>query len=87
MFKRFFKNRFTWVGICCVLIFSLLGAQLYRLQLQMGSAYDTTFQECKSKEIRLTGTRGMILDHNGVPLAYDQKSYNVTFVKDPSRCV
>lgn len=85
MFKRFFKNRFTWVGICCVLIFSLLGAQLYRLQLQMGSAYDTTFQEGKSKEIRLTGTRGMILDHNGVPLAYDQKSYNVTFVKDPSK--
>ena len=38
-----------------------------------------------TKTLRLTGTRGTIYDRNMVPLAYDEKCYNVEFYRDPSK--
>ena len=69
------------VGIMfIVLLFGLLD-----LQWRNGEEYAAQAVSGLDKELRLTGTRGMILDANGVPLAYDQNSYNVVFYKDPSK--
>ena len=38
-----------------------------------------------TKTLSLTGMRGTIYDTNMMPLAYNRRSYNVTFYRDPSR--
>ena len=38
-----------------------------------------------TKTLRLTGTRGTIYDADMVPLAYDEKCYNIQFYRDPSK--
>ncbi|MER2144046.1 MAG: hypothetical protein ABS888_09615, partial [Eubacteriales bacterium] len=42
-------------------------------------------QTRSAKTITLYGMRGTIYDTNMVPLAYDRRSYNVTFYRDPLR--
>lgn len=59
--------------------------QLLNLQWRDGEQYAAEAVAGLDKELRLTGNRGMIVDSNGVPLAYDQNSYNVVFYKDPSK--
>ena len=61
----------------------LLG--LLDLQWRHGEEYAVQAVSGLDKELRLTGNRGMIVDCNGVPLAYDQNSYNVVFYKDPGK--
>ncbi|NLG37418.1 MAG: hypothetical protein GX549_05335, partial [Clostridiales bacterium] len=65
-------------------LFLTLAVRLINIQLHNGQKYYDRSQEGKIKVLRLSGTRGTITDRNGIPLAYDQKSYNVEFVKDPS---
>ncbi len=77
--KRYFALMIA-VGI----LISILIVRLFDMQFQHGEEYYTKSQEGKIKVLRLAGTRGTITDRNGIPLAYDQKSYNVEFVKDPS---
>lgn len=67
------------------IMFSILIFQLLNLQWRHGEEYAAQAVSGLDKELRLTGNRGMILDTNGVPLAYDQNSYNVVFYKDPSK--
>ncbi len=66
-------------------IFLILIVQLLNLQWRQGDEYAAEAVSGLDKELRLTGNRGMILDCNGVPLAYDQNSYNVVFYKDPNK--
>jgi len=68
----------------CLVFFSFLGI-LFRLQLVEGAQYFESAQDQNRREIRITGTRGKILDTHGTPLAYMQKAYDVQFVKDPTR--
>lgn len=72
------------IGLAAVLFATLL-VQLANLQLRDGAAYADTAESRTMKTYSLTGERGMILDRNGIPLAYDEVSYNVTFYRDPSR--
>ena len=66
-------------------MFMILLIGLLNLQWRNGEQYAAEAVSGLDKELRLTGNRGMILDCNGVPLAYDQNSYNVVFYKDPSK--
>ncbi len=84
MIKRF-KSR-TWiVSLCFLLIFVLLVGRLFDMQWRQGASYYEESVSSSRRTIRETGTRGAILDANGIPLAYDQKAYDVQFVKDPTR--
>jgi penicillin-binding protein 2 len=59
-------------------------AQLFNLQFVKGEANLEKELDFSRKDIRLTGPRGKILDCNGLPLAYNQTSYSVQFMRDPS---
>ena len=80
-----FKNRYIVVMIIVGILFIILLVGLLDLQWRDGEQYAIDAVAGLDKELRLTGNRGMILDTNGVPLAYDQNSYNVVFYKDPSK--
>lgn len=80
-----FKIRYRVVMIIVGMLFMVLLIQLLNLQWRDGEQYAAEAVAGLDKELRLTGSRGMIVDSNGVPLAYDQNSYNVVFYKDPSR--
>jgi len=78
------KNRFLIFGIMLAAMFSILIFNLAKLQLVRGEDYLEQSENRKRKTVAVQGTRGSILDRNGLPLAYDEKSYNVTVVKDPT---
>ena len=73
------------MAVVVLLLFAGLTGQLASLQLRDGEEYNATAESRKMKTYTLKGERGMILDRNGIPLAYDEESYNVTFYRDPSR--
>ena len=50
-----------------------------------GDNYSNRAATRSTKTITLYGNRGTIFDNNMVPLAYDRRSFNVTFYRDPTR--
>ena len=50
-----------------------------------GDNYANRAATRSTKTITLYGSRGTVFDTNMVPLAYDRRSYNVTFYRDPTR--
>lgn len=83
--KELFRSRYIAliVVVCCMFVILLMG--LFTLQWRDGAEYAAEAVSGLDKKLRLTGDRGMIMDRNGVPLAYDQNSYNVVFFKDPGK--
>jgi penicillin-binding protein 2 len=79
------RNRFIVFGILTVALFAVLFVQLARLTLVQGEELAAKSAELKQREITVAGARGSILDRNGLPLAYDVKSYNVQFYRDPTK--
>ena len=67
---------FSFLG--CILIF-----RLYNLQIVNGEQYLDTFTYRIQKNVESASPRGTIYDRNGVVLAYDERSYNVTIEDDP----
>lgn len=65
-------------------LFIVLFVQLVQLMLVNGEEYAAMSGTLKQREISIPGARGSILDRNGLPLAYDEKSYNVQFYRDPT---
>ncbi|MGN1250470.1 MAG: peptidoglycan D,D-transpeptidase FtsI family protein, partial [Candidatus Spyradocola sp.] len=83
--KKGLLTRYIAMAVVVLLLFAGLTVQLASLQLRDGEEYNATAESRKMKTYTLKGERGMILDRNGIPLAYDEESYNVTFYRDPSR--
>lgn len=79
------KHRSLHIAAVIGVIFLLLAARLFDMQFRHGAEYAQESEAGMQRTLRVTGTRGSILDTDGVPLAYDRKSYNVEFAKDPSR--
>ena len=77
--------RYLILVLVTVFLFGTIVFQLTNLQVRDGAQYNDTAESRKMKTYALTGSRGMILDRNGIPLAYDEESYNVTFYRDPAR--
>lgn len=70
-----------------ILIFVFV-AFFFRIDWMIRSAGDTyaaRAQTRSAKTITLYGMRGTIYDTNMVPLAFDRRSFNVTFYRDPLR--
>lgn len=66
-------------------LFVVLIVQLANLTIVQGNEYSERSANRTTKTITYTGLRGTIMDSSGVPLAYDERSFNVNFHKDPSR--
>lgn len=79
------RLRFIIITVIIVGFFATLFVQLIQLTIVNGEYYAEQSAELKQREIRVSGARGSILDRNGLPLAYDQKSYNVQFYRDPTK--
>jgi penicillin-binding protein 2 len=69
------------VGIVIVVILAMILLQL-RALVSAGSVNTPKISQFGKSEIIQTGQRGTIYDRNGVPLAYDETSYNVQFSRD-----
>ena len=65
------------IVIFCVL-FSILVARLFDLQIVHGDDYKDNFELKSKKERTINSTRGKIYDCNGVLLAYNELAYSVT---------
>ena len=79
------RNRFIIFGVIAVGLFIVLFVQLTQLTLVKGEEFAQMSSALKQRTIAISGARGSILDRNGLPLAYDQKSYDVQFYRDPTR--
>ena len=67
-----------------VVVFAAFFVRLnYMIQVK-GDTYTARAETRSTKSITLYGMRGTIYDANMVPLAYDRRSYNVTFYRDPT---
>ena len=76
--KNGFGLRYIILMVVVTAMFGALVLQLANLQLRNGQEYYDTAESRKMKTYTLKGERGMILDRNGIPLAYDEESYNVS---------
>ena len=79
------RNRFIVFGIVTLGLFVVLFVQLIHLTLVKGEEYAAAAAALDKREITVSGARGSILDRSGLPLAYDQKAYNVQFYRDPAK--
>ena len=75
------SRRFIIFAILVVLMFISLIGGLYNLQVIKADQYQSSADVNRVKNIRLTGTRGMITDANSVVLAMSEQMYNVTFYR------
>lgn len=67
-----------------LLVFSAIIFRMYDMQVASGELYAEQAENKTTRTITLTGMRGTIYDANMTPLAYDRRSYNVQFYRDPT---
>lgn len=79
------KGRYLVIAFLIVAVFSSMIFRLYNLQLVSGEEYQARAESKTTKTMTLTGVRGTIYDSNMIPLAYDKRTYDVQFYRDPSR--
>ncbi len=82
--KPYFKRMLLLSGIL-VLVFTAFIVRINFMIRNNGETYAERAESRSAKTITLYGMRGTIYDTNMVPLAYDRRSYNVTFYRDPLR--
>ena len=60
-----------------VMAFVVLIVTLFDMQILNGSSYANSAVTRKTRTLTVPGTRGKILDSNGIPLAVDEKIYKI----------
>ena len=70
LFHAIFKSRLLIVATVLVLLFGVLLARMFQLQIINGEEYQNDHTLSIVKERTLNSTRGRILDRNGEVLAY-----------------
>ncbi len=79
------RTRFIIFAVIAAVMFGALFVKLFQLTVVEGEDYRASADALAQREITVSGARGSILDQSGLPLAYDQKSYNVQFYRDPTQ--
>lgn len=80
-FEKRISRRFIAFAVIVVILFGVLGYRLHDLQITKADQYQSSADVNRVKNIRLTGSRGMITDVNSVVLAMSEDMYNVTFYR------
>ncbi|HHT86319.1 MAG TPA: hypothetical protein GXZ61_01435 [Clostridiales bacterium] len=75
--------RFIVASVLCLCMMGALIFKLGSLTLAEGKVYEDVAENRSTRTTILKGTRGRILDRNGIVLAYDETCYNVQFQRDP----
>ncbi len=82
--KPYFKRMLVLSGLLVAVFVAFFMRLNYMIRVG-GDNYANRASSRSTKTITLYGNRGTIFDTNMVPLAYDRRSYNVTFYRDPTR--
>ena len=79
-----YLNRYRFVALVIALLFGVLAAQLFNLQIIGYEENLASAESKKTKTITSQGNRGTIMDVNSMTLAYDKQIYNIQFYRDPN---
>lgn len=77
--KGLFNSRIAIIVIIYIIFFAIIGNRLFMLQIVDGEKYTSEAQKSTQKTRTIKATRGNIYDCNGVLLAYNKLSHNVTY--------
>ena len=75
--EKLFARRAIIAFALVTLCFIILGINLYRLQVEQHSYYQTRSNENDIKMIPIAPTRGLIFDRNGIPLVRNVSWYDI----------
>ncbi|HBZ14940.1 penicillin-binding protein 2 [Pantoea sp. NPDC088449] len=75
--EKLFARRAIVAFALVVICFTILGVNLYRLQVDEHSYYQTRSNENDIKMIPIAPTRGLIFDRNGIPLVRNVSWYDI----------
>lgn len=78
--RNVLKSRLMPITTIYVVLIAILIYRLFFLQIVNGQEYEKSFTNTTSRERVIQATRGNIYDVNGKLLAYNELSYNVTFL-------
>ena len=68
-----------------LLVFLLLGARLWHLQIIKGAEYTVRAERNRVRRVPLVAARGAILDRNGTPLVENRPSFDVLLYREDIR--
>ena len=74
----FVTSRFLVPFLMLAVIFFVLIARIFKLQIVNGDSYRANFTLSIEKQVNIPSTRGNIYDRNGELLAYNKLAYSVT---------
>ena len=80
--RQLIQQRLNLFRIPVLLIFLVLGARLWQLQIIQGSEYALRAERNRIRNITLVAPRGNILDRNGVPLVDSRPSFDVLLYRE-----
>lgn len=80
-----FSGRILILGLVVAVLFAVLTVGAANLQLANAKTYKEQSNQNLVRTITIKGARGRVLDRNGLPMAMDVDSYDVTFYRDPSK--
>lgn len=83
--KKKYLSRYLIMSGIILFVFLAMVARLYYMQVVQHDDYVAKAEKKSTKSIQLTGMRGTIYDADMIPLAYDARSYDVQFYRDPTK--
>lgn len=78
-------RRVLYFSLGLLVVFAAMFLRMNYMVRARGDTYAETAASKSTKTIKLYGMRGTIYDTNMTPLAYNRRSYDVTFYRNPSR--
>ena len=71
-------GRFKWIFILLGFVFAYYTFQLFSYQIINGASYQAQAEDNRTEVISIPTQRGVIYDRNGIVLAHNIPSYNIT---------
>ena len=83
--RQLIQQRLNLFRVPVLLLFLILGARLWQLQIVQGSEYADRAERNRIRNITLVAPRGTILDRNRVPLVENRPSFEVLLYREDMR--
>ena len=80
--RQLIQQRLNLFRLPVVLIFLILAARLWQLQIIQGSEYALRAERNRIRTIQLVAPRGTIADRNNTPLVENRPSFNVVLYRE-----
>jgi penicillin-binding protein 2 len=80
--RQVLQQRLTWLYYPVVILFVVLAARLWQLQIIRGSEYAVLAERNRVRTIQVVAPRGTILDRNSRPLVENRPSFNVLLYRE-----